>query len=73
MTVAELMKRLAELPPDAEVHVGYDYGDHVHTTATAEVEGAELCNVAEWYGVHRIVEGDEDVSRKSARPVVVIQ
>lgn len=74
MTVKDLIEKLQEFAPDAEVHIAYSYGDHWRTQVAPAVTAAEETQV-EWSEYHRMdrIVDDEDYDDERIRPVVVIR
>jgi hypothetical protein len=76
VNVKELIKRLSEMDPEAEVHLTYNYGDRWRTTV-APVVGA----VDEGYVVHsdyhdmpkEALNDDDDFDPKRAKEVVLLR
>ena len=70
MTVQELIERLGDFDPEAEVHVAYNYGDHWDTTVApgvADVEEVEIVD-SPYHGMPKLPrDGDSD-----ERQVVVV-
>lgn len=75
MTVKELIARLKQFEPDQEVHIGYDYGDHCHTSVAPKVRRIEEHEVR-WSAYHQmdaVIDYDEeDDDERESREVVVL-
>lgn len=71
MTVRELIDRLGDFDPDAEVHVGHNYGDHWDTTVAPTIEDVEEVEVihSAYHGMPKVASRDED---DETRQVVVV-
>lgn len=75
MTVRELIDRLGNFDPEAEVRFGHDYGDYGHTLVAAEVRAACEAEVvhSEYHRMDRVVEDDgEDQAEDDTRRVVLL-
>ena len=80
MQVFQLIERLMDLDPNAEVHFSYNYGDHWRTQVAPTVDRVEE-GVVEWSGYHSMdkMVDDEDCYddesgnyKESVRSVVVL-
>ena len=76
MTVQELIDRLAQLDPDHEVYLSYDYGDHRHTPAAVPIRGVNHNVVLESTGYSpsglRVSDGNEATETECGNSVVVL-
>lgn len=71
MTVQELIDRLGQEDPEAEVRFGYDYGDHRSTLVAAEVRA--LCEAevrhSPYHGMDAVV---DETRRQEGDPKRVV-
>lgn len=74
MKVRELIEKLREMDPEAEVHLAYEYGDHWHTRVAPVIDDVEEAEVvrSDYHEMDRLVRWDEDAP-ESARTVVVLR
>lgn len=71
MKVADLKEQLENLDPEMEVHIGYDYGDHSHTTVTpAAVDAAEcLVKRSEYHRMDAEFDSDDVAPEDTAEMI----
>lgn len=74
MTVRALIEKLQDLDPDRPVHIGYDYGDHIHTTVCPTLRTVEEEQVrwSEYHRMPRLVDADDD-EKADDKLVVVLR
>ena len=62
MQVFQLIERLMDLDPNAEVHFSYNYGDHWRTQVAPTVDSVEegVVEFSEYHRMDKMVENDED-------------
>lgn len=78
MTVAELIRCLNSMDPEAEVHFSYDYGDHWRTTVAPAIRRVKEGEVAysEYHQMPRLIatedDGDGEEDKREAGTTVVI-
>ncbi len=71
MKVSELIERLQQEDPEADVHFSYNYGDHWRTMVAPKVRTVEEAAI-EWSDYHRMpkqIDSDDD---EPFNPVVVL-
>ena len=81
MQVFQLIERLMDLDPNAEVHFSYNYGDHWHTQVAPAVESVEegAVEYSNYHNMDKVVDtNDEDCYdeagdyKEDVRKVVVL-
>lgn len=70
MNVQELITLLEQMDPNAEVHIGYDYGDYSHTTVAPTAANVR-CTQVKWSDYHQM-DAECDECDDTGREVVVI-
>ena len=75
MTVKELIEKLRDEDPDAEVHFAYSYGDHWRTTVAPKVRRVEEAEVVHsaYHRMDKVVEEDSDEEQETRSVVVLAQ
>jgi len=68
MTVQDLIDRLGDFDPEAEVRVAYNYGDHWDTTVAPGVADVEEVAVAHsaYHGTAKVASGDDSGDTRAA-------
>ena len=61
MQVFQLIERLMDLDPNAEVHFSYNYGDHWHTEVAPTVGSVEegVVKYSEYHRMDRLMDENE--------------
>lgn len=78
MQVFQLIERLMDLDPNAEVHFSYNYGDHWHTEVAPTVGSVEegVVKYSEYHLMDRLMDEnemyEEEGDFEGTRRVVVI-
>ncbi len=62
MLVKDLIERLQDMNPNAEVHFSYNYGDHWHTQVAPTVESVEegAVKYSNYHNVDKVVDTDDE-------------
>ena len=73
MKVRELIEKLGEMEPDAEVHITYNYGDHWRTTVAPKVRRVEDGRVVEsaYHSMDKVVDEDDSAFDKGKDVVLL--
>ena len=78
MQVEQLIERLMDLDPNAEVHFSYNYGDHWHTEVAPNVSQVDegLVKYSEYHRMDKLMDEnemyEEEGDFEGTRRVVVI-
>jgi len=74
MNVKQLIERLQEQDPNAEVVFTYNYGDFWRTTVAPTVESVDVAHVtfSEYHSMDKLVVRDEDDRAEDVRTVVAL-
>ena len=82
MQVFQLIERLMDLDPNAEVHFSYNYGDHWHTEVAPTVGSVEegVVKYSDYHRMDKMVDNEdcynedtgEEIVDESTRRVVVL-
>jgi hypothetical protein len=74
MTVQELIEKLEEYDPDANVHFTYNYGDHSRTMVAPMVRNVDehLVVRSEYHNMPVIIDEDDSRYNEADHSVVVL-
>ena len=78
MQVFQLIERLMDLDPNAEVHFSYNYGDHWHTEVAPNVSQVDegLVKYSEYHRMDKLMDEnemyEEEGDFEGTRRVVII-
>jgi hypothetical protein len=74
MNVKELISRLKQEDPKAEVHFAYNYGDHWDTEVAPVVESVDQSEVvfSDYHSMDKLVDPEEDDDDDRTRRRVVV-
>ena len=78
MQVEQLIERLMDLDPNAEVHFSYNYGDHWHTEVAPNVSQVDegLVKYSEYHRMDKLMDEnemyEEEGDFEGTRRVVII-